>query len=78
MHAFEKMAVCHKTDIGLARKKNEDSYLIVDFPKNAHAAHGHGMIFAVADGLGGHPAGDVASDMACKGRNGRGLPGSSA
>jgi len=42
------------TDVGLQREHNEDSFCIVE-------AH---RLFVVADGMGGHRAGDVASRMA--------------
>jgi serine/threonine protein phosphatase PrpC len=47
-----RIAVGAKTDIGLVREGNEDSYLVDD------------PLFAVADGMGGHLAGDVASSTA--------------
>jgi protein phosphatase len=43
-----------QTDRGLKRKRNEDSYLVIDAPP----------VFAVADGMGGYAGGDVASAMA--------------
>ena len=43
-----------KTDVGLSREHNEDNFL-VDTPLN---------LFMVADGMGGHNAGEVASAMA--------------
>ncbi len=55
-----KLRYCARTDIGLRRRRNEDYYLVRDF----HPVLG--ALFAVADGMGGHPAGDLASKLVCK------------
>jgi protein phosphatase len=47
-----KVRVGAKSDIGRARERNEDSFII------------RAPLFAVADGMGGHRGGDVASAMA--------------
>jgi len=49
-----KLAAAYKTDTGLKRKRNED-YLWVDERAG---------VYVVADGMGGHEAGDTASRLA--------------
>lgn len=52
--------VVWKTDIGKARETNEDAYLVKEFVSNNRKY----KLIAVADGLGGHKAGEVASKIA--------------
>jgi len=51
------------TDVGLKREKNEDSCVFC-IPKTSSVAEESGMLFAVADGMGGASAGEYASRMA--------------
>ncbi|NTW72319.1 MAG: Stp1/IreP family PP2C-type Ser/Thr phosphatase [Eubacteriaceae bacterium] len=50
------MEIGYRSDIGKVRKVNQDSFLVMDDKDGITA-------FAVADGLGGHKGGEVASSM---------------
>ena len=62
------MEVAYRTEVGHVRQRNEDALL-------ARPERG---LLAVADGLGGHPAGDVASLTAIRALDGSGLTGESS
>jgi len=65
------LQVCAQTDIGLKRKCNEDSYFISDRNLAQIGIDNKHAVFAVADGMGGHAGGDVASQMAVRELAGR-------
>lgn len=52
-----------RSDIGRKRQVNEDSMVSL-IPEDPQVMAKKGALFIVADGLGGHTAGDVASEMA--------------
>ena len=51
-----ELAVAARTDVGMVRSGNEDNFFAEADPSRG--------IFIVADGMGGHAAGEVASEMA--------------
>ena len=54
---------CHLTDVGVVRDHNED-YLGHYVPVTPDESRTHGWLFVVADGVGGHERGEVASQTA--------------
>lgn len=52
------------TDVGRVRETNEDSFLAVNVEEEGQALPPGYVLLAVADGMGGHNAGEVASAIA--------------
>ncbi len=55
------LEVAARTDVGLKRGNNEDAYLLLN--SRLEGAGESSSLFAVADGMGGHNAGEVASSL---------------
>lgn len=62
-HGEYKVVASLRTDVGCVREINEDSGKYVQ-PNNPEVLASKGMLFVVADGMGGHSAGEVASSIA--------------
>jgi serine/threonine protein phosphatase PrpC len=63
---FENVRYGVKSDVGLHRHNNEDYFLIVDSSCDRYDLQQLGIAFVIADGIGGHEAGEVASRLACE------------
>jgi PPM family protein phosphatase len=71
--ASVRVSVFGKTDLGLSREHNEDTFLVADLSSGhanlqpdvrSHEVGPRGSLFMVADGMGGAAAGELASAMA--------------
>lgn len=60
------MQTGYSWDTGLIRKLNEDSVFSTSFELQTHEGTVQAGLFAVADGMGGHNAGEVASALAIR------------
>ena len=60
------METGYRWDKGLSRDINEDSILCTKFDLMTHIGIISAGLFAVADGMGGHSSGEIASDIAIR------------
>ena len=63
--ATPRATVAAKTDLGRVRENNEDKYEFY-VPEDARALATKGAVYLVCDGMGGHAAGQIASEVASK------------
>jgi serine/threonine protein phosphatase PrpC len=61
-----RLDTAYSWDTGLLREINEDSILCTSFDLRSHMGIMSAGLFAVADGVGGHNAGEIASDLAIR------------
>ena len=60
-----RITVACKTDLGRVRENNEDKFEYY-LPEDEATLAARGLVFIVCDGMGGHAAGQIASELACK------------
>jgi len=59
------ISVGAQTDLGRVRENNEDKFVFVE-PEETELLAIKGSFYAVADGMGGHASGQIASELALK------------
>lgn len=65
LKARASVTVAAKTDLGRVRENNEDKHEFY-LPEDDAVLATRGQIFLVCDGMGGHAAGQIASELTCK------------
>jgi len=60
-----RVTVACKTDLGRVRENNEDKFEYF-VPEDDSAIAARGLVFLVCDGMGGHAAGQIASELTAK------------
>ncbi|MFM7244971.1 MAG: PP2C family protein-serine/threonine phosphatase [Planctomycetaceae bacterium] len=65
MAADLTLAYASLSDVGLRRSNNQDSKAVLE-PWNGEQYRRRGWLFLVADGMGAHAAGEMASDLAAR------------
>lgn len=63
--ALAKVSIGAKTDLGRVRENNEDKFEFY-IPDDDLTLASRGQVFVVCDGMGGHAAGQIASELASK------------
>lgn len=65
LHTIPRITYAARTDIGRVRSNNEDKHDLF-LPEDEWMLAARGLAFIVCDGMGGHEAGQIASELACK------------
>lgn len=60
-----KISIACKTDLGRVRENNEDKFEFY-LPEDDATIASRGLVFLVCDGMGGHAAGQIASELTAK------------
>jgi protein phosphatase len=62
---FEQIEHATLTNVGVRRSHNQDAHTVL-LAADAEHWRDHGHVFLVADGMGAHAVGELASEMACQ------------